>query len=550
MPAASFLSALSRVVASLAVLSCVDAVAVELPADVRATIEQGIANGRYQSIALVLMDHDERAEWMFGDVAAGGAKPVAADAFEIGSTTRSFTGLLFAQALVSGKVRIDDPLGKYFPEVHFADARLAAATLGQLATHRAGLPSVPSNLFPRDVDDPYVTYDGAALQAYLSHAHLDKEIGAYRYSDLGVALLGEALARAYRTDFRALLGREILEPLAMNGTGFGVVPRLLEGHRDGEPVPHWQHQLLAPAAGLRSTLSDLAQFAAVQLRPDPSRLRAAILLARQARGAAGGGETSLAWQIIPVASDGQNWPLLWQAGTTGGFASFVGVRTDHQRAVVVLGNASADLSALGLNLLSERRAPSPPPRRLPMVAPATLAYEGLYRFDTGGDFVVRSTADGLAAQLGGTLPQPMYAYDDDAFELGSETSQITFVRDQARVVGAILHRGGINVRAERLSEGAPAIKRNAVTKSAAELAAYAGDYGFSPSVRAHVVVAPPGLRVQLTGTAPISVRACASDLFCDADGTLEVGFTRDGAKVGALDWRQGTFEAGAIRDDW
>ncbi len=69
-------------------------------------------------------------------------------------------------------------------------------------------------------------------------------------------------------------------------------------------------------------------------------------------------------------------------------------------------------------------------------------------------------------------------------------------------------------------------------------------------MRAHVVVAPPGLRVQLTGTAPIFVQSCASDRFCDADGTLEVGFTRDRAKVSALDWRQGVFEAAATRDDW
>ena len=526
------------------------ATAIELPAEFRDAIEQGIANARYRSVAIALLDREERSEWTFGEVEQGGAKPTSSDAYELGSTTRTFTGLLLAQALVAGKVRIDDTLGKFFPEVHFADPRLKAATLDQLATHRAGLPAVPSNLFPRDVDDPYVGYDMAAMQTYLAHAQLGKDIGSYHYSGFGVALLGEAIARAYHTDFRTLLASEILAPLAMNGTGFGSVPRLVDGERDGKPASHWQLQALAPAVGLRSTLSDLATFAAVQLRPDAHRLRAAILLARQPRASAGGGETSLAWQIIPVASAGQNWPLLWQSGTTGGFASFIGLRTDRQRAVVVLGNASDDLSALGLNLLADRRAPAAPPKRLPMIAPAALAYEGLYRFDTGGDLVVRDGTDGLTAQLGGQLPLPMYAYDEDAFEFGDESAQITFVLEQAKVVGAVLHRGGTNVRAERLSEGAPAIKRNVVALGASELAPYAGDYALSPAVRAHVAVAPPGLRVQLTGTAPIFVQNCASDRFCDADGTLEVGFTRERAKVSALDWRQGVFEAAATRDDW
>lgn len=537
--------------AALSLLTAPDTFAIDLPADYRAAIEQGVANGRYQSVAVGLIDGVERSEWLIGEVGPGGAKPVSSDAYEIGSTTRSFTGLLLAQALLAGKLHLGDTLGKIFADVHFADPRLAAATIGQLATHRAGLPAVPSNLFPRNIDDPYVEYDATALRAYLSHAHLDAGVGTYRYSDLGVALLGEAIARAYRKDYRELLASEVLVPLALSETGFGSVARLLDGHREGKPAPHWQHQTLASAAGLRSTLSDLMHFAAVELRPDTSRLRASILLARDPRAVAGGGETALAWQIVPVASNGQNWPLLWQAGITGGFASFIGLRTDRQQALVLLGNAGTDLSALGLTLMADRRAPPAPPKLLPMIAPATLAYEGWYRFDGGGDLVVRSTADGLSMQLGGLLPQPMFAYDDDAFEIGGETSQLTFERHDTKIVSAILHRGGVHMRAERLSEGAPALKRNRSPLRAQELAAYAGDYALSPSVRAHVVLATPGLRAQLTGTAPVFLQSCAVDRFCDDEGTLEIGFSRDGAgRAGALDWRQGIFEARATRDDW
>jgi len=532
------------------ILSASAATAVDMPPALQAAIEQGIANARYQSVAVGLIEQDQRGEWLFGEVSPGGAKPTSADAYELGSTTRSFTGLLLAQALASGKLRLDDTLARRFPEVKFADPKLAAATIAEIATHRADLPAIPSNLFPRNVDDPYAEYDSASLLAYLSHAHLDGGRVTYRYSDFGVALLGEILARAYGKDYRNLLASEVLAPLALTQSGFGSVPRLIDGYRDGKPSLHWQHQALSAAAGLRATLSDLMRFAAVQLKPDASALRAAILLAREPRATAGGGETALAWQIVPVASDGQNWPLLWQAGITGGFASFVGLRTDRQRALVLLGNADTDLSALGLTLLAERELSAVPPKRLPTVAPASLAYEGWYRFDTGGDLVVRSTREGLSAQMSGLLPQAIFAYDDDAFELAGESSQLTFERDGARVVGAILHRGGMNLRADRLSEGAPVLKRNLSASTADDLAPYAGDYALSPSVRARVVAATPGLRVQLTGTAAVLVQRCAADRFCDADGTLEVGFAREQGKSTALDWRQGVFEARAKRDDW
>jgi D-alanyl-D-alanine-carboxypeptidase/D-alanyl-D-alanine-endopeptidase len=551
MTADSFRRALSSLAAAIALCAAFGAAAIELPDGFRETIEQGIANGRYQSVVVGLIEHEDRGDWQFGAIAPDGTKPISADLYEIGSTTRTFTGLLLAQALLAGKLRLDTPLKSVFGEVRFADPRLASATIGQIAAHRAGLPSIPSNLFPRSVEDPYVEYDAAALLAYLAHAHLNKEAGAYHYSDLGVALLGEAIARVYKKDYRTLLATEVLAPLALTQSGFGAVPRLLDGYRNGQPVAHWQYQTLSAAAGLRASLFDLMRFAAAQLRPDASPLRAGILLAREPRAVAGGGETALAWQIVPVASDGQNWPLLWQAGMTGGFASFIGLRTDRQRAIVLLGNAGVDLSALGLTLLADRQAPTPPPKLLPTVAPASLAYAGWYRFDTGGDLVVRTTADGLAAQISGLLPQPMSAYDDDAFELAGEASQLTFQRDQTKILGAILHFNGKHLRATRLSEGAPTLKRKTSASRADELVRYAGDYALSSSVRAHIVVATPGLRAQLTGAAPFFVQLCAADRFCDADGTLEIGFTQSGtAKATALDWRQGVFEAQAARDDW
>jgi CubicO group peptidase (beta-lactamase class C family) len=525
--------------------------ALDLPADFRAAIEQGIANGRYQGVAVGWIERDERGEWTFGATAPGGAPPVSSDAFEIGSTTRSFTGLLLADAILARKIRLDDTLGKIFADVRFADPRLAAATIAELATHRAGLPAIPPNLFPRSVDDPYVAYDDDALKSYLAHARLATASGRYLYSDLGVALIGEAVARAVHKDCRNAIAASVLAPLAMTQSGFGAVPRLLDGYLGGAAVAHWQHQALAPASGLRATLTDLMKFAAVELRPEASPLREAILLARDPRAVAGGGETAIAWQIVPVESDGQKWPLLWQAGITGGFASFVGLRTDKQRAVVLLGNAGTDLSPLGLSLLAGRRPPLAPPKLLPMVAPATLAYEGWYRFDGGADLVVRASADGLAAQITGQLPEAMSAYDEDAFELAGGIAQLTFQRAGTKIVGAILHRNGTHYRAERLSEGAPTLKRKSSASGAADLAPFAGDYALSASVRARVVVATPGLRVQLTGSAPSFVQRCAVDRFCDAQGTLEVAFERDAKReIAALDWRQGVFEAHAARDDW
>src|SRR6186713_1794199 len=192
MPAHFLFRASSLALTTALSLFSAHAPAVELPDAFRATIETGIANGRFQGIAVALVDRDDHGEWMFGQVEPGSVPPTADDAFEIGSTTRTFTGLLLAQALVAGKVRLEDTLGAHFPDVRFADPKLKAVTLAELATHRSGLPNAPPNLFPRSIEDPYVAYDAAAMRAYLAHARMTTSAGAYRYSDFGIAVLGEA----------------------------------------------------------------------------------------------------------------------------------------------------------------------------------------------------------------------------------------------------------------------------------------------------------------------------------------------------------------------
>ena len=108
----------------------------------------------------------------------------------------------------------------------------------------------------------------------------------YRYSDLGIALLGEAVARVYRKRLsQPARFSEVLAPLAFDGSGFRQRAAPARWFRDGKPTPHWQYQSFAPASGLRASLADLSRFAAAQLRPDTSPLRAAILLAREPRAA-------------------------------------------------------------------------------------------------------------------------------------------------------------------------------------------------------------------------------------------------------------------------
>ena len=514
-------------------------------AEYRQHLQRGVDAGAYQQIAVGWLDGAERQIWFFGR----DAKPEAASTFEIGAATEIFTGLLLAQAAYEGKVRLPTTVRELLPkDFPLTDPALGAITLQELATHRAGLPALPPNLLPANIEDPYADYREADLKAFLANY----QRGAPEtpgYSALDAGLLGNLLGLSYGQTYAESLSDKILKPLGMEHTGFDDSLVLLAGHARDSVAPHWHFGALAGAAGLRSNVGDLLTFFQQNLRPAGSALRAALLLARQAQGddtrSAG-----LGWNILEVTDGEQSWPLVWRASRTAGFATFLGFRTDRQQALVLLGNSDADLSALGLAWLQQRSPPALPEN--PPAAPQSVAwddYPGLYKIEGGNEFIVRSNAHGLSAQMRGQPAQALRAVGEDAFT--GEALALAFTRENHKVTGAILNVGGLHVQARRLSERAPTVARSAFAEDAKAQAEASGDYQLDAATLLRVRAGASGLSLQLTGGTPLLLTAFAADRYSDADGTCEATFKRDEkGSVHALVLTLGGVDRSAKRVIW
>jgi len=152
--------------------------------------------------------------------------PTADDAvFELGSITKVVTGLLLADAVVRDEVELDTTLDLLLPGAR-------PLRLGDLATHAAGLPSVPLALLRRvgltNSTDPYARTTVEELVADLAPVRVLPR--RFRYSNLGAALLGQALAARAATPFEQLVHER--RPGAPGGAG-GVGAR----RADGRPAP-------------------------------------------------------------------------------------------------------------------------------------------------------------------------------------------------------------------------------------------------------------------------------------------------------------------------
>lgn len=298
----------------------------------------------------------------------GTAKPDSI--FEIGSVSKTFTGLLLARMVNKGKVRFDEPVRELLPEGTAPKPDDSEITLLDLAIQHSGLPRMPDNFRPADPQNPYADYRPADLYRYLSsHGFAKPSAPAFLYSNLGVGLLGQALANRAGVTYRALLQQEIAGPLGLKDTVISLSDRqktrFLQGHdAEHRPSHAWDLDALAGAGAIRSTAADMLTYLEAQLQPEKfPALAEAIKQTHELRADAGPGmRIGLAW--LHMDKDG----YYWHNGGTGGFSSYAFFDPRNDCAGVVLFNTTIGSGGSFADLLGAHVR-----RRLVGEAPLSLA---------------------------------------------------------------------------------------------------------------------------------------------------------------------------------
>jgi CubicO group peptidase (beta-lactamase class C family) len=133
-------------------------------------------------------------------------------------------------------------------------------TLGDLATHVAGLPKMPDDLVSTDLRDPEAGYTAERLDAFLARYDAPSPPFGYRYSNVGFAILGQGLAERSDLSYGDLLRVRIIEPLGMTATGLAGSPETLApivGHDDQMvTTPPFSAGVFSPAGGAISTAAE------------------------------------------------------------------------------------------------------------------------------------------------------------------------------------------------------------------------------------------------------------------------------------------------------
>ena len=183
--------------------------------------------------------------------------------FELASLTKQFTGaaiLLLAQA---GKLDINAPVAKYYPQ---APNLWSAVTVRQLVNHTSGLPNNELQDFNKGLCVPYTMDE--LIGTFRSRPLKFKAGTDWAYTNTEYYLLAYIVQTVSGESYADFLARQLFQPLGMNATGIAltlaVVPEMAEGYaRDGKSLRHREYfdrSLEIGAGGIYSTVSDMLRW--------------------------------------------------------------------------------------------------------------------------------------------------------------------------------------------------------------------------------------------------------------------------------------------------
>jgi CubicO group peptidase (beta-lactamase class C family) len=241
------------------------------------------------AVAVVL---DGATAWSAGfGVTTEGSSDVTADTvFQVGSISKPIAAATIIALVEEGVLDLDQPvasrLADWPPIDDFSDPE--AVTLRALLSHTAGIdtPGYQGSPADRPLPSTVESLDGADTGSPVGQSETP---GEYSYSGGGFTIAQLVAEEVTGRPFAQLAEEHVFTPLGMTSSGYGCTqsdhtdPAVAPGHDDeGMPTPRYRYAEAA-AAGVCTTATDLAKFAAWLASDDPP----AVLMRDPADGAEG-----------------------------------------------------------------------------------------------------------------------------------------------------------------------------------------------------------------------------------------------------------------------
>jgi CubicO group peptidase (beta-lactamase class C family) len=258
--------------------------------------------------------------------------------FQSGSVGKQFTATAVMMLIEEGKMGLEDPLARYFPE---GPAWWSKVTIRELLSHTAGFTDYPDDFDLRKdyTEDQLLKIVGAIPAAYPPGTH-------WSYSNLGYLTLGIVIHKAAGEFYGDFLQERIFKPLAMSTTRIiseaDIIPNRAAGYRwvkDRLQNQEWVSPMLNTTAdgSLYFSILDLAKWDAALYTEKllrGSSLKQMWTVAPLRDGTPNAGHYGFGWFV----GDKHGHHVVEHEGQWQGFETQISRYVNDQLTVVVLTN--------------------------------------------------------------------------------------------------------------------------------------------------------------------------------------------------------------------
>jgi D-alanyl-D-alanine-carboxypeptidase/D-alanyl-D-alanine-endopeptidase len=287
-----------------------------------------------------------------------GEQPNNQTIYEIGSITKTYTGLILSQAVYDKKLSLDIDVRTYlndeYPNLELDNNK--PITLRHLITHTSGLPmNINCNNTEFTIEEQLSCFKNFTKDSFfkaLKHTKIIDNSGEnYRYSNAGVQLVGYILENVYQMPFQELLKKYVFPRSGERNTIIEInsdinVHLAIGKNSNGKTMP-LENGFYEYAGGLKSSTSSMLDYIKMYLENNDTVVKESMsLLAGNVKYG-----RAFAWNTFDYDQPNK---MLYHNGGTFGQSSWIAIYPNQNIGIFLVTNVLTDNSQGNLNELSNK----------------------------------------------------------------------------------------------------------------------------------------------------------------------------------------------------
>ncbi|AOT08717.1 serine hydrolase domain-containing protein [Pseudoalteromonas luteoviolacea] len=337
--------------------SCKSHDASNFESNTKAELKEFIDGNVGQVISVSIVDSENTYQYHLGTL-RNGDSPNNHTIYEIGSLTKTYTGLVVAKAILDGKVELDKDVRRYLDNYEYQNLELSSQyiTLRHLLSHTSGLPR--DFAYSRE-DIEQGTYFEKISQYTrddyfddLKKVTLNSTPGeTYLYSSVGTNLAGYILESVYQKPFELLVSDMIMSKSGEFGTkfrrtNFELSEVTIGSDGNGNQMPLASAYWFA-GGGLTSNVESVTRYMRHQLSLEPEVAISHQLLDESWTGHG----KAFYWNTYKYDSNDR---MLYQSGGSMGTSSWLVIYPKKSIGIFIVTNIAAGNTQSKLETLSDK----------------------------------------------------------------------------------------------------------------------------------------------------------------------------------------------------